>query len=217
MSIGSRIKAIRQGAGLSQKEFALKIGVSYGALQSYEYGDTTPKAPVLRSIDANFKTNLYGYFNQKTQDLDANFNKQITLNYFKDVSASAGYGFDNDSVEATKVCVSQEFLQNVLKVEPMEYDIIKVNGDSMEPFIKDGDMVLVQRDIKAKHGDIVIANLQGSLYVKKLLINPINNSVKLTSLNSFYQDIDLSGDELESLMIIGRVKAKFVLDVSSFK
>ncbi|MBR8462012.1 hypothetical protein KDE12_03980 [Campylobacter sp. faydin G-105] len=62
-----------------------------------------------------------------------------------------------------------------------------------------------------------IVNLCGSLYVKKFLLDPIRKIVKLTSLNDFYQDIVVKGDELEQLNIVGKVRARFSMDINSFK
>ena len=53
----------------------------------------------------------------------------------------------------------------------------------MEPFLKDGDMVLVLPTHEASNGEIFIANLGGDLYVKKLLKGPIKKCIRLTSMN----------------------------------
>jgi len=220
--IGEKIRELRKKVGMSQKEFAEAIGVSYGALQGYEYGEVEPRRVILHAIAARFELPL-SYFNptpKKSNLLDIineAENKKIYLNFYDNVRASAGYGsFADDSV-AKKIPVSAQFLRDVLRVPVKEYDIIRAMGDSMEPFIKDNDLVLVDRTEMARNGDIVIAILEDSLYVKKYLFDPIRKIIKLTSLNDFYQDIIIKPQEQIQLTIVGKVKARFSVDISSFK
>ena len=78
-------------------------------------------------------------------------------------------------------------------------------------------MVLVDKTEMARNGDIVIAILEDSLYVKKYLFDPIRKIIKLTSLNDFYQDIIIKPQEQIQLTIVGKVKARFSIDINSFK
>lgn len=220
--IGEKIRELRKKVGMSQKEFAEAIGVSYGALQGYEYGEVEPRRVILHAIAARFGLSL-NYFNPTLKKsnllniINEAENKKIYLNFYDNVRASAGYGsFADDSV-AKKIPVSAQFLRDVLRVPVKEYDIIRAMGDSMEPFIKDNDLVLVDRTEMARNGDIVIAILEDSLYVKKYLFDPIQKIIKLTSLNDFYQDIIIKPQEQIQLTIVGKVKARFSVDISSFK
>lgn len=60
MSIGSRIKELRENKGLSRNELAAKIGVTVGAVSNYENDVSSPKEPILFKIieeldcDANY-------------------------------------------------------------------------------------------------------------------------------------------------------------------
>lgn len=147
---------------------------------------------------------------EKMKKLDeiasGNKNKIINLRFFDNVSAAAGYGANNDDESFEIIEVTAKFLSKILRVTPQEYDVISVLGDSMEPLVKNGDMVLVKPTSEASNGEIVIANLGGDLYVKKLLRDPIKRNVRLTSMNNFYEDIVIEEDELEQLNIVGVVK-----------
>ncbi|NEX89144.1 translesion error-prone DNA polymerase V autoproteolytic subunit [Aeromonas rivipollensis] len=51
---------------------------------------------------------------------------------------------------------------------------VKASGHSMvEEGINDGDMLVIDRAITARHGDIVLACLDGEFTVKKLQVQPI--------------------------------------------
>lgn len=144
---------------------------------------------------------------QKLQALiEEQENRLINLRFFPSVSTAAGYGANNDNESFKNIPITASFLTNVLRIPARQYDVINVLGDSMEPFLKDGDMVLVLPTHEASNGEIVIANINGDLYVKKLLRDPINREVRLTSMNELYKDIVITGDELEMLKIVGIVK-----------
>ena len=151
---------------------------------------------------------------ERTQGLRGN----IQIRYFENVTASAGYGSNNSDESFEELSVGADFLRSVLQIAPARYgyDMIRVYGDSMEPFVQDGDVVVVDTHTEAKNGDVVIANLGEDLFIKKFLRDSLHGSVKLTSLNAHYQDIVLKGDEIEELKVIGRVVCKFSINMKVF-
>lgn len=71
-----------------------------------------------------------------------------------------------------------------------DYDFaVRVNGDSMEPMFEDGQIIFVKKcdDCDIHSGQIVIADLNGDAYVKKIDIQP--DGVRLVSLNPKYKPI----------------------------
>lgn len=80
--------------------------------------------------------------------------------------------------------------------------IVRVAGDSMiGAGISDGDELIVDRSLDAKHGQVVIAVLDGELTVKRLLIT--ESGVYLRAANAKYPDIRVA--ELSELQIWGVV------------
>ena len=63
--------------------------------------------------------------------------------------------------------------------------LVKAKGDSMEPRIYDGDLVLVKKQQIADSGEIVVCINDEEALIKKLL--RMNKTVMLMSLNSNYQ------------------------------
>ena len=118
---------------------------------------------------------------QKMQKLiNEQENKLINLRFFPNVSAAAGYGANNDNENFKSIPVTASFLTTILRIQAKQSDVINVLGNSMEPFLKDGDMVFVLPTHEASNGEIVIANLDGDLYVKKLLKDPIKKRIRLS-------------------------------------
>lgn len=61
-----------------------------------------------------------------------------------DVAAAAGHGAVNNELEYTEIAISKKFACEALGLPPLtRLDIIKVIGDSMEPFNHSGDVIAV--------------------------------------------------------------------------
>lgn len=83
---------------------------------------------------------------------------------------------------------------------------LRIKGDSMEPRICAGDVVIVQRQEDADSGDIVIACINGdSATCKKLIKYP--DQIVLMPLNNKYDPIIFTAEEVKKtpLTIIGKV------------
>lgn len=78
---------------------------------------------------------------------------------------------------------------------------LRVSGDSMEPEFRDGDVIVVEPDIQAEHGDFVVAKNGGDATFKQLWKDGVDWYLK--PLNNRYP-IKLLGDSA----IIGVVREK---------
>ena len=108
-------------------------------------------------------------------------------------AAAAGYGnylSDDDNYKMVSVpCI------------PVGVEFgIRIQGDSMEPEISDGDIVFVKRQPSVDLGEIGIFIYDGDAYCKKLVYR--DNHYYLRSLNKKYKDIPLYGD---SIYTVGKV------------
>lgn len=82
-----------------------------------------------------------------------------------------------------------------------ELHAIRVQGDSMEPLLHDGDEILVDRAQRALRDGIHVVRLGDALMVKRLAAAGPGRAL-LLSQNSAYPPIEVALDELE---IVGRV------------
>lgn len=78
-----------------------------------------------------------------------------------------------------------------------------VEGDSMEPQIHDGDLVVFAKTQDWVSGNIMVVCLDGKLLVKGVISNGPANPPVLRSLNKAYEDIHVRRDSYFS--IVGRV------------
>lgn len=122
------------------------------------------------------------------------------------VRASAGPGALPDS-EAGKpfFAFDERWLRQLTGAVPADLTVIRVEGDSMEPTLHDGDDILIDRgDSAARMRDgIYVLRIDDALVVKRLALHPVNRRVTVQSDNPAYSDWpDCSPDEIHC---IGRV------------
>lgn len=118
--------------------------------------------------------------------------------------AGAGESFEVSSMIAGYYAFRLDFLR-ASGIPKDKAVTMFVRGDSMDPVIKDGDMILIdQSDFEPRDGFIYLVNLAGALMVKRLFRLP--NGWRIYSENAKYLPTDVVGDELESMKIFGRVR-----------
>ncbi|MFS7206661.1 LexA family protein [Carnobacterium divergens] len=80
---------------------------------------------------------------------------------------------------------------------------IVIQGDSMEPLIKDGEIIFYKKQPDIENGEIAIVELNGDgVTCKKVYFNIEEQTIILRSLNDKYSDKEVSDDEIK---IIGKV------------
>ena len=83
--------------------------------------------------------------------------------------------------------------------------LLDVTGDSMEPLLKNGDTILVdQSDRNVSDGGIYLVTLFESLLVKQIVLGV--RSIILHSLNPMYPDTTVGKEDIDSLIIHGRMR-----------
>ncbi|EAK2248778.1 S24 family peptidase, partial [Campylobacter jejuni] len=113
---------------------------------------------------------------------------QINFRYFPDIYASAGLGTSSQSEEVKIVSVDENFLKEILDIPiKKSYDIIKINGDSMEPILSNGDFIIIDRSKNSletiSNADIVIFRKNDDLFCKKIKKEPFEDYIFLVSEN----------------------------------
>lgn len=81
---------------------------------------------------------------------------------------------------------------------------LRVNGDSMLPMFENGDIIFVHKQHEPSDGAIMIVDVDGEAYVKKVRVE--NNQLRLVSLNPAYDDINVNNSN--DMRIMGKVVFK---------
>lgn len=125
----------------------------------------------------------------------AELRKSVCLPLFSDL---APCGFPSPAQDYVERRID---LNALLIQHPSATYFVTATGDSMiEGGIGSGDLLVVDSSRTAKHGDIVIASIDGEFTVKQLQLRP---RVQLNPMNSAYSPI-VPGSE-ETLNIFGVV------------
>ena len=92
-------------------------------------------------------------------------------------------------------------LNQLCIAHPAATYFVRAAGDSMvEHGIRDGDLLVVDRSRKARHGSVVVAAVDGEFTVKELQLEP---TVALLPGNQAYRPIHFSeGQELEIFGVV---------------
>lgn len=98
---------------------------------------------------------------------------------------------------AEDTCAKRIDLNAVLISHPTATYLLRARGSSMvEAGIFDGDVLIIDKAVKARHGHIVVAEVDGEFTVKKLFNR--NGRTKLQAANVTFPDIQFKdGQEMK--------------------
>lgn len=116
------------------------------------------------------------------------------------LGASAGPGaFSAEEISFDSFRFSRRWLRE-MGLEGADLTAIRVEGDSMEPLLRSGDEIFVDRNKRAGEG-IHVVRIGETLHVKQVQAS-LPGRIKLISANEAYEPIELERGEVE---VIGRV------------
>jgi phage repressor protein C with HTH and peptisase S24 domain len=208
--ICSRIRKTREYLGLSQKAISEKLGCSHQAWQGYEAGNNLPGGKILHRLNIlgiSIDWLLTG--RGSLTDSVAGVEHDDSLAFIPQVEAqlAAGHGSFNDRLQIRDyIPFTRTYLQRRLGRSTMDgLTILEVNGDSMEPTISDGSLVMVDQMDQDVSGSIMAFVFEDCAYIKRLQKFP--GGIDVVSDNKdFYPPHQIRNAELDQLNIIGRVR-----------
>lgn len=120
---------------------------------------------------------------------------------FDEVRVSAGFPSPAADYEDKRLDINEYLVRN-----PVSTFFFSVQGDSMEGAeIFDGDILVVDKSVRPKHGHIVIAFVDGQRLVKRLYRSA--GRVALVAENPNYPTLEIN--EEQELVVWGVVVGKF--------
>lgn len=190
------LRFLRLRDGYSQSELANKLGVSKSSISMYERGSRQPDFELEEALADLFNVSLD--FLRGKSDNSSKTSNGVTVNVLGRVAAGIPINAISEIID------SEEITETMARTG--EFFGLKIKGDSMEPRIYDGDVVIVRQQEDAESGDIVIAMVNGDDAVCKRLVK-YASSIALVSLNSKYEPMMFTNDEIEAkpVRIIGKV------------
>ena len=103
------------------------------------------------------------------------------------------------------IAFSESFLKQTLRRSPQNLALLTASGDSMDPTIRDGDLLLVDtaaRDIQSSR--VYVLSVNGALLVKRIQVR-LDGSLIVKSDNPVYEPEAVRAEDAATLRILGQV------------
>ncbi len=227
---GLNLKYLRKLRGLTQEEFANKLGIKRSLIGAYEEERADPRLDVLEIIAEMYKLSLdelflkdlsneSGSYLMKRRRQKMMMSEERNVIHFVPVKAAAGYlaGY-----------ADAEFIDELNTFTlPMlaggNYRAFEIIGDSMLP-TPSGSIIVGEKtesldDAKNNSAYIVVSRNEGIVY-KRFVRNPKQKGkVTLVSDNPNYQPYQINSEDIMELwaaqVVIGKVASQQRWDVNS--
>ncbi len=196
------------GGKVFDKDVAKELGISQATFATMKKRGAIPYKELMefcarRKISINWL-----FFDQAAGMLVEETDKFFHVKYFSNVRASAGGGSEGFGEDYEEIVIDSKLMKTIFKNENLEelknkeIDAIRVDGDSMEPTLKNGSIVFVDRTKReiSKEG-IFIVSTPGGLFIKRLN-RKVDGSIELISDNRMYSPEVLAPSEVN---IVGKV------------
>lgn len=193
MGFCDNFKRLRKQANISQAALAQRLGLSQQAIAKWESGRATPDPDTLSLLAEAFCVSIDSLI-----ATGAHISRLPVLGHVR-----AGFG---SPAAAEHTGEEYAFVGN-----PEEYFFLTVRGDSMEPYIFDGDIALVHADARISNGDLCVAMYSDDMHGEddcatiKRYRRQADGAVVLEPLNPAFEPIVIQKEALASLKLIGRV------------
>lgn len=202
--------------GESNYSFAEKCNLSEGTLRRYLRADSFPPLDTLEVI-ANVSgcslawlasgegTRRGGEEAEYALAEDVKVAGYVQVPRYE-VSASAGGGAAIHSEQIVDhLSFRADWVHNALGVSVNQLALINVTGDSMEPTLSEGDLILIDMSHRGvKDNAVYVLQLNGSLLVKRIQ-HKLDGSVVVKSDNAIYEPERVGAESVDTLNVIGRV------------
>lgn len=223
MSIGEKIYRLRRNLDLTQEKLAKEIEVSAKTVIRWERGEREPSGDALRPLAAALGTSV-AYLMGETDDpmrpqklTDAGLDDVANASppnphhmalvkvLPKGLRACCGKGvyWLDESIEFESMINMPD--PDLVRFSPVI--AIWAEGDSMEPDIQDGDMVIFTDNIYerelAGNGDVVVVNYNGRMIIRGLITRGKNVTLRAFNREE-YDDIKID-PENDDFDVLGRV------------
>lgn len=191
----TRLKQARSAAGITQKEIATKLFLTQQAYARYETGLSTPNPETLRKIASVLDISI-DYLLGNDNPPSAKTGKKIPV---------LGHVAAGIPISAIENILDYEEITPELAITG-DFFALSIKGDSMEPRIKDGDVVIVRQQEDVDSGDIAIVCVNGDEATCKKVMKH-ENGISLVPLNTKYEPMFYTAEEANTkpVRIIGKV------------
>lgn len=192
----NRLQQLRTKQGISMKEAARQLNMPYTTYVNYEKGTREPNSETLILL-AKFYNVSIDYLIGRTS-----------------INSSIPPGFEPlpETVRLPRVgqiaCgtpilaeTNIDSYDNVPQIWHADFTLI-CKGDSMEPKIKDGDIVAIRKQESVENGEIAAVRIENEATLKRVFL--FSDHLELRAENPAFASILLIGDQMNDAHIEGK-------------
>lgn len=202
MEIKDILSQRRKELNMTMKQVADKVGVSEGTISRWESGKIADmrRDKIMAYAQAlNISPAIimgWDNVNSSSTSESIHAGKRIP------VLGSVAAGIPIDAIE--DVLDWEDISEDMAKTG--EFFGLRIKGDSMQPRIVEGDVVIVRQQPDADSGDVVIVQVNGDKATCKRLAK-YSSGISLISFNPAYEPMNYTNEQIEQLpvTIIGKV------------
>lgn len=191
MSLGSRIRALREQSQLSQKEFAAKMNIANNTLSMYENDLRVPNDTIKSKIADYFGVTIDYLLGRAPIETGGDIVQIPVLG-----SIPAGI-----PLEAIEDIVDWEEIPKTMCSGGKEFFALKVKGDSMWPDFLEGDIVILRKTPSCETGDVCAVLVNGDEATLKTVKLTEDGSLIITPKNPSYPPRTFTPEQIQQLPV----------------
>lgn len=202
MKVGDKIKQLREEKGLMQQDVCNVLGIEQSTLANYENNRRVPKLDILISIAGYFHVSLdwlMGISPHRSATPPKRKGRGVPIPVLGKVVAGI-------PIEAVQEILDYEEITPELAATG-DFFALKIRGRSMEPRMREGDVVIVKRQDDIDSGDVAIILVNGNEATVKRVKKQREGITLIATNTAVYEPHFYSNKEIQELpvQILGKV------------
>ncbi|HYE32719.1 MAG TPA: S24 family peptidase [Methylomirabilota bacterium] len=208
------LKAFRKASGFTLDDLAVKSGYAKSTINNFELGKTNASDEFLEKIAGILKTTPEGILKGPAPESESPLvlkeysgpfygaTKQAPIVSWASAGYSHAYEDQGELGRVTTDCRDHNCYA------------LYVEGDSMEPRHKAGDIIVVAPNAVPRNGDLAIVRTRDGVYFKEFHMRGLDRRyVQLNSLNPRYPPVELELDDVEKIHAVHSVVSVYRKDL----
>lgn len=204
VTVGDRIRQVRQEQDVTQQELADYIGVSKQAVYKYENNIVTNiPTDKVDAIAKRLKVSPAYLMGWEEQPTPAPTKKPTIPPGFEPMPEMDMVPLVGRIACGTPITAKQNVERMVCVPSKWHSTFtLTCKGDSMEPSIHDGDLVAIRSQPEVENGEIAAVRIDGEATLKHVYLH--DNFIELRPENPVFSSIILSREDMNNVVIEGK-------------
>lgn len=198
IEFSNRLKAAMQERGLTQSELCARTGISKSAMSQYLSGAFLPKQNRVYALSRALGVSEAWLMGYGVGTVATTGERGVKIPVLGCVRAGL-------PVEAVQEILDYEEIPESL-AETGEFFGLQIKGNSMEPRMVEGDVVIIRQQPDVESGDIAVVLVNGDEATVKKLVKQ-DNGIMLQAFNPAYAPLFFTWKEVEEkpVTVVGEV------------